>query len=233
MIVLVWLHGGNDLLVYGNIEHRVRLFHDRVGANFQHNVRNLPDGMPNAFHIVDSRKFILTLALGSSSIAVSLSLPRRLAWSLRFLRRRYFSRGKSGCLSCRRWPESLYSNHTSVGSLKFGSRNEHNTCVGLPAYLRLRRTCNRDRVHLRHRRCVARLPRRYALRRGERRLQPSARQRPRAAVSPAVPCRRRPYFQLRRDRRIPSGASRGRQVVPSPLRPLPARISGFLHPLLP
>ncbi len=66
MIVLVWLHGGNDLLVYGDIEHRVRLFHDRVGANFQRNVRNLPDGMPNAFHLVDSRKFILTPSIDSN-----------------------------------------------------------------------------------------------------------------------------------------------------------------------
>lgn len=56
------------------VSYRTKLFHDKVGANFQLNVENLgengrlqpigafPDGTPNAFRIVDPQKFILSMS---------------------------------------------------------------------------------------------------------------------------------------------------------------------------
>lgn len=59
--------------------YRTKLFSDRVSANFQLNVENIgeagrlqpidvfPDGMPNAFRIVDPQRFIRSASFDLSS----------------------------------------------------------------------------------------------------------------------------------------------------------------------
>ncbi len=60
------------LYVNGFVSYRTKLFHDKIGANFQFNVENIgengrlqpigafPDGTTNAYRIVDPQKFILS-----------------------------------------------------------------------------------------------------------------------------------------------------------------------------